>query len=125
MASHNVVHINLLEMSRKFPWKLCWLPGKMKNDRCVESRSRLKQVFLKLLSTNHILEQSQWKAQGNRRRISEVYVSGGGFNFFFFNEVLNSDHSTPLGIRSRRPVHNHALVSTADFGSSTWFSTGR
>ena len=49
----------------------------------------------------------------------DVCVCGGGLNLFFSNEVLNSDHSTPLGMRTRRPVHNHALASTADLGSST------
>ena len=42
----------------------------------------------------------------------------GGQILFFFNEVLDSDHSTPLGIRERRSVLNHALVSTADFGGA-------
>ena len=57
------------------------------------------------------------------RKICDVCVYGGGLILFFRNEVLNNDHSIPLGIRTRRPVHNHAIVSTADLESSTWFKT--
>ena len=31
----------------------------------------------------------------------------------------------PFGMSARRPVHNHALVSTAELPDSTWFKTGR
>ena len=44
--------------------------------------------------------------------------SGGGLILFFLNQVLKIDHSTRFGIK-RRPVHNHALVSTADLPGST------
>ena len=30
-----------------------------------------------------------------------------------------------FGISARHPVHNHALVSTTDFSSCTWFLRGR
>ena len=33
--------------------------------------------------------------------------------------MYKENPSTPLGIRTRRPVHNHALVGTADIGLST------
>ena len=56
----------------------------------------------------------------------DVWMSGGGsILFFFFNEVLKRDHSTPLGKTTKRSVHNHALAGPVDFGVLTWFPTGR
>ena len=40
-------------------------------------------------------------------------------------KCYNRNHSTPLGMRTRRPVYNHELDGTADLGLSTWFPTGR
>ena len=37
----------------------------------------------------------------------------------------NENQSATLGIKTRHPVHNHALAGTADLVLSTWFSTGR
>ena len=47
------------------------------------------------------------------------------FKFLFLNEILIKDHSTPLGIKSRRSVHSQTLVGTADVGMPTWFPIGR
>ena len=39
--------------------------------------------------------------------------------------MFERNYSTLFGISARRPVHNHALVNTADLPGSTWFETGR
>ena len=39
-------------------------------------------------------------------------------------KMYNGNHSAPLGIKRRRPVHNHAVVKTPDFARSTWFEAG-
>ena len=51
-------------------------------------------------------------------------VCGGRWFFSFSNEVPHNNHSTHLGIKTTRPVHNHALASTVDLGSCFWFSAG-
>ena len=43
---------------------------------------------------------------------------GGGLTLCFFNEGLKGDHSTLLGIRTRRSFYNHALAGTADLGGA-------
>ena len=38
-------------------------------------------------------------------------------------KVYHRNHPTSVGIKTRRPIHNHALAGTADFWLSTWFPT--
>ena len=55
----------------------------------------------------------------------DVCMCGGGLILFFFDEALNRNHLTPLEIRTKHSVQNHALAGIADVGESTWFPTGR
>ena len=54
-----------------------------------------------------------------------VLCGGDLIILFSFDKVFNTNHSTPLGIRTRRTVHKHALFKTADIGESIRFPTGR
>ena len=47
------------------------------------------------------------------------------FSIIKFNECSIAITLCLLVIRARRPVHNHALVSTAHFPGSTWLKKGR
>ena len=53
------------------------------------------------------------------------YLSGGGLILFFLEYSYQRNQPMPFGISTRRPVHNHTLVNTADLPGSTWFETRR
>ena len=102
---------------------------KLKNHLCYGTKNFFENLFnyttLKNSFILHLTKPPCIPGYANLCDECGVCASGGSLILFFLNEVLKNDHSTRFGIRTRRPVHNHALVRIADIPGSTWFKTGR